>query len=171
MGEIGEGVREHMELIPPPRGPVFYGEYDLTIDDKNRLLVPSEIRKAFKPERDGIAFVVTIGINDVPWLYPANYYEELAQQAPASVTPANAQLRYDRLNFARASRIEWDKQGRLLMPDRTIKRTKTQRQVTLIGVRDHLEMWNRDAWELQCQLLEKERVEIAEEAKRARLGL
>ena len=55
---------------------ILYGEYELTIDDKNRLLVPSEVRKAIVPERDGEAFFLVVGINRVPWLYAERYYEQ-----------------------------------------------------------------------------------------------
>ena len=56
---------------------VLYGEHELTIDDKNRLLVPAEIRKSLSPERDGEAFFLVIGRNRKPWLYPERYYEHL----------------------------------------------------------------------------------------------
>ena len=151
-----------------PQSPVFFGEHELTTDDKNRLSVPAEVRKAFDPMRDGKAFFVTIGINGVIWLTPAKYYERLAFQVPNDLTPGEEQLAYDQMTFALASRLEWDGQGRILIPDKTLKRTGTGREVTLIGARDHLELWNRSAWESHRQALELKRVEVALKAKQAR---
>ena len=54
---------------------VLYGEYELTIDDKNRMLIPSEVRKSLDSERDGDAFFLVFGTNRRPWLYPERQYE------------------------------------------------------------------------------------------------
>ena len=150
------------------KGPIFFGEYELNIDDKNRLTLPAEIRKAFDPERDGQAFVVTVGTNGVVWLQPAKFYIERAMELPAEITPSDDQLAYDQVNFALAKPIEWDKQGRILIPDGTLKRTNTGKTVTLIGARTHLQVWNRAAWEERREFLEKQRPDIAKRAMQAR---
>lgn len=150
------------------RHPVLYGEYELTIDDKNRLLVPSEVRKRINPESDGEAFFLIVGIHRVPWFYPERYYEELVTQSVPDMTPGEELLAYDQLNFALASRVEWDKQGRILIPDKTLKRTGLGRDVMLIGARDHLELWNRSDWEALREDLIKRGPEIALRAKQAR---
>jgi MraZ protein len=144
---------------------LLFGEYDLNIDEKSRLLVPSEIRRQIDPERDGEAFFVITGVNRVPWMYPERYYEELVSRRPAELTPTEYVLAFDQLNFALASRVEWDKAGRVLIPDKTLKRAGLQKEVTLIGVRDHLELWNRKDWELRRQALEQKIPEIALLAK------
>ena len=154
----------------PLRHLVLYGEYELSIDEKNRLLIPSEIRRSIDPERDGEAFFLTVGVNRVPWLYPERYYEQLASRDPGEMTPAEELLAYDQMNFAMASRLEWDKQGRVLVPDKTLKRTALGREVTLIGVRDHLELWNRSDWEARREALIARSAEVALRAKQARQG-
>jgi len=132
---------------------ILYGEHELTIDEKNRMLCPSEIRRAMDPERDGQAFFVVIGKNRKPWLYAEKYYEHLASQRQQELTPSDDALAFDQYHFARASKVEWDKQGRILLPDKTLKRTGTNREVTLIGARDHLELWNRADWEARFEQL------------------
>jgi MraZ protein len=149
---------------------VLYGEYELTIDEKNRMLVPSDVRKAIDPERDGEAFFLIMGINRVPWLYPERTYESLVARDPGDITPGEDALAYDQMNFAMASRLEWDKQGRVLFPDKILKRTSLGRDVTLIGVRDHLELWNRSDWETHREALLARSAEIALKAKQARQG-
>ena len=149
------------------RHPVLYGEYDLTIDEKNRLLVPADVRRAIPPEF-GEAFFVVLGTNRVPWFYPEKYYEELATRDPGDVTPGEDQLAFDQLHYALASKLAWDKQGRILVPERTLKRALLGKEVTLIGARDHLELWNRADWEVRREELEKRSSEIAAKAKLAR---
>lgn len=154
----------------PIRHAILFGEYELTIDDKNRMLVPSEVRKSLVPERDGEAFFMVVGQNQMPWLYPEKFYEALVSQAPAEMMPDEELLAFDQMNFALASRIEWDKQGRVLIAEKTLRRTGLQREITLVGVRDHLELWNRPDWEVRRGELEKRRSEITLRAKQARMG-
>lgn len=150
------------------RHPVLFGEYELNVDDKNRLLIPSEVRRSINQAEHGDGYFLVIGINRLPWLYPERYYERLVTQSPADITPAQDLLAFDQLHFAMASRIEPDKQGRVLLPDKILKRAGIQREVTLIGARDHLELWNRPDWEARREELERRGPEIAFAAKRLR---
>src|SRR6266542_1470511 len=96
----------------PLRHPVLFGEYELTIDEKNRIPVPAAIRKVINPELYGEAFFLVFGVNRRPWLYPKQYYEELVTQAPSDMTPGEDLLAFDQMNFAMAIPLEWDQQGR-----------------------------------------------------------
>jgi MraZ protein len=150
------------------RHPVLFGEYELNIDDKNRLLIPSEVRSRINPAEDGEALFLVMGIDRRPWLYPERYYEQLVTRQPGDITPAQDLHAFDQMHFALASRLEPDKQGRVLLPDKILKRAALQKEVTLIGVRDHLELWNRAEWEARREELERRGPEIAFAAKRVR---
>ena len=146
---------------------LLYGEYELNIDEKSRLLIPADVRKQLDPERDGADFFLVVGVNRVPWIYPERYYEELVSKRPAELTPAEDILAFDQLNFALASKLELDNQGRVGIPAKTLRRSGINREVTLIGVRDHLELWNRTDWDNRRQALEQRSSEIALLAKQA----
>ena len=90
----------------------LFGNYELTLDEKNRLLVPSDIRKAWNPE-DSESLVIVPGINRKLWLYTEKFYEVMAGQMESELTPENEKEEYDQINFALAQRIEMDKQGRV----------------------------------------------------------
>jgi MraZ protein len=152
----------------PLRHLLLIGEHELTIDDKNRLLIPSDIRKTMNSDRDGDAFFLVLGLNRKPWLYPEKYYEQMVFQAQPDITPGEEQLDFDHMNFALASRLEWDSQGRLLVPDKTLRRTEMSREVTLIGARDHLEIWNRADWEGRREQLLARSADVVIRAKQAR---
>lgn len=147
---------------------ILYGEHELSIDDKNRMLVPAEIRKSLDVGRDGHAFFLAIGRNRKPWLYAEKYYEHLVSLGQQELTPDEDVLAFDQYHFAMASRLEWDKQGRILLPDKTLKRTGIAREVTLIGARDHLELWNRSEWENRFEELMQKSNEVTQRAKQAR---
>jgi MraZ protein len=147
---------------------ILYGEHELTLDDKNRLLVPAEIRKSLHPERDGQAFFLVVGQNRKLWFYPENYYGQLVSRSQQEITVDEDVLAFDQMHFARASRVEWDKQGRLVIPEKSLRRAELGREVTLIGVRDHLELWNRADWDAREVELSRRHNEVALRARAAR---
>ncbi len=74
--------------------------------------------------------------------------QALAALAVAPNTPApDEAVAFERISFAFSSRIELDSQGRLLLNERLRKRAGLKDHITLIGVRDHIELWNDEDWE------------------------
>jgi MraZ protein len=149
------------------RHPVLIGEHELTLDDKNRLLVPAEIRRSIPPEL-GDSFYMVLGINRVPWLYCERYYEDLVMQVPDDMIPGDDSLAFDQMVFGMASKLAWDKQGRILVPERMVKRASLDKDVTLVGVKNHLELWGRAAWETRREELEKRAPEVFARARQSR---
>ena len=147
---------------------VLFGEHELTVDEKNRILVPSQVRKQLDPERDGEAFFLVTGRDGRLWLYPERHYEQLVSRDPSELTPSEDTLAFDRLMLGLASRVEWDKQGRVLLPDKALKRAGIGKEVTLVGARDHLELWNRSDWEVEREQLEPRRRDLVEKIRRER---
>jgi MraZ protein len=147
---------------------VLSGNFDLTVDDKNRILVPSEVRKKLDPERDGEAFFLVTGRDGRLWLYPERYYEQLISREPTELTPSEDTMAFDRMMLGLASRVEWDKQGRVLLPDRQLKRAGIGKDVTLVGARDHLELWNRADWDAEREQLEARRADVIEKIRQQR---
>jgi len=150
-----------------PKTTVLLGEYPLTIDPKGRILVPAEVRRALDPERDGTAFVVSIGINGQPWFYPERGYEALVSSLTSQLSPGEDRLAFDQLYFSMASREEWDSQGRMMIPLQARRSVELGKDVSLIGVRDHLELWNQEAWEIRKKYLIAQRAELANKQREA----
>ena len=128
------------------------------------MLIPSAIRNAIIPERDASVFVI-LGQNNRIWLYPDKYYEELVKQERPELLPADASLDFDHLTFSMAHKVQVDKQCRVLLPDLLMKYTATENAVTVIGSRDHVEIWNRADYFAHLDDLRQRRKEISD-AKR-----
>jgi MraZ protein len=146
------------------------GEYELTIDEKNRLSVPARVRDQIDPEEHGQGFYQVLGVNRILSLYPDKYYQRIALAvAPRMVAPDES-LAFDRVNYALAGRVELDRQGRVLLNEKALRRVGLKEQVTLIGARDHLEIWDQQQWEqyLEEHLLDHEQMllKAREEAMR-----
>ncbi len=135
----------------------FRSHYELTVDDKNRLLVPADVRRMIDPETDGKAFILTIGGNKRPWLYPEKYYEqELLDARPEDPLMDSDELSLQYLQYAMVWRVPMDNQGRILLPGPALARTRIGTDVALLGMKNHLELWNRSDWEaMQDQIFEQ----------------
>ncbi len=123
--------------------------YEHTIDAKNRLAMPAQVRNELDPEEDGTRFYVVPGLRvGTLAIYPEKRFRKLAESRPAEPIPDEDELTYDQISFSMASPpLEPDKQGRILLPERTLRLAKIGKQVVVIGVRDHLELWNKKDYE------------------------
>ncbi len=123
------------------------GEYEHTLDEKSRLFVTNKLRSQIDVEEHGSSFYLVLGANGILCLYPEKYFQQIVLAgAPGTAAPDEA-LVFERLSFALASKVELDRQGRLLLGEKTRKRAKLGNSLTLVGIRDHIELWNTEDWE------------------------
>ncbi|MEM6315570.1 MAG: hypothetical protein AAF743_15890 [Planctomycetota bacterium] len=124
--------------------PPLIGEHDLNIDEKNRLSMPATWRRALNGEK---AFVLMTGGNGKLWLYPEPAYQVLVERVQTVGIPSPEQRKLAQMIFARATPITLDKQHRILIPEKSLRRTGTGKDVAVLGMGDHMEIWNREQWE------------------------
>jgi MraZ protein len=123
------------------------GEYEHIVDGKSRVLISNKLRSQIDADEHGSNFYLVLGANGILCLYPEKYFEQIALAvAPGAAAPDEA-VAFERISFALASKVELDKQGRLLLNERLRKRAGLKDHVTLVGVRDHIELWNSENWE------------------------
>ena len=123
------------------------GEYEHVIDGKSRVLISNKLRNQVDAEEHGSNFYLVLGANGILCLYPEKYFEQIALAvAPETAAPDEA-VAFERMSFALASKVELDGQGRLLLNERLRKRAGLKKHVTLVGIRDHIELWNSENWE------------------------
>ncbi|MFH1417865.1 MAG: hypothetical protein ABII12_06225 [Planctomycetota bacterium] len=127
---------------------IFAGYFEHAIDAKNRLAIPAKFRSKMDPDEDGTGFVIVPGQpGDRLWLYPEKHFERLAGQAESALIPDDDQLRFDQVFFPLAESLELDSQGRVLLPERMLRRVRLGKEVVICGVRDHLEIRRREDFE------------------------
>ncbi len=137
---------------------MLLGEYEHTIDDKNRLTLPAKFRQAFA---DGI--VVTKGMESCVTAYARRDWNELVERRLGALDPLSKEARtMNRFFFAGASDGELDKQGRVVLPPALIKHGGLGREVVVAGLNDHLEIWDRAAWRRQLTEVEGSAEHVAE---------
>lgn len=146
---------------------VFTGTYDHTIDSKNRLAIPSEVRTQIKRSGEdgggkggsGVLYV-TLGRDGTLSLYTEQGYEKRADELDHSEMDADELLEFERLFYALSKPVELDKQGRVTLPGDLLKRSGLGSEVVLIGVKDHMEIRDRGAWYQRLERLLKDRPDM-----------
>ena len=153
---------------------LFTGEYEHTVDAKQRLAIPAEIRSRLDPETEGRAFYLVPGPNAVLWLWPERTFEQMAGALERSLVPPEEMMEFEELLFSQASRLEMDKAGRIRLPERMLEMAGLGTQVMILGVRDHLELRDPTEWETkrqpdltkQAEIMLRARLALAEQRKR-----
>ncbi len=151
----------------PAPGPFFIGNHDLTIDEKGRLLIPADVRKALDETRDGSSFILITGPNDQLWLYPEHYYRRNVAPSTTDPVPDPDQLDYMLVLFGQALRLTPDKAGRVVLSESSVDRERLGRDVVLVGVQNHLQLWPRAEWRAYLDLKNKQRPQLADRYKAA----
>lgn len=122
------------------------GTYSRSLDEKHRLAVPKRLREQFG-ERELKTLFVTPETDKSLGLYSPAGFEALAARL-ADRSTNRAQVRnYLRLFYSRAEEVEIDNQGRIRIPERLVEFAGLERDVMLLGVHDHAEIWNARRWE------------------------
>src|SRR5947208_2479470 len=120
------------------------GTHPRMLDDKKRLALPRRVRDQLD---DPETLFVTPGPDQCLWLYTQDGLEQLAEKLDkAPATDAEARV-FRRLYFAQTEAVDVDRTGRVLIPDRLVQFAGLAHEVVLIGVRDHLELWNGQRWQ------------------------
>jgi MraZ protein len=137
---------------------MLLGAYEHTIDDKNRLTLPAKFRESFE---EGV--VVTRGLDRCLHAYRGEDWLRLVDTRIAPLDPFSQEARrIQRFLFSGASEADLDKQGRVMIPAPLLKHAQLGREVVVAGVRDHLEIWDRDAWNLELAEVEGSAEDVAE---------
>ena len=123
---------------------VFIGQYERTIDAKNRLQLPAQLRASLDPEHDGSGLYITLGEHrGTLSIFTARAFEALTSRMETEFMPGAESRRFELQFYALVSYVEIDKQGRILLPDRLRKKARLGEQVFLVGQKYRIDIWNR----------------------------
>lgn len=119
---------------------MLMGEYHHTIDEKGRLTIPAKVRYEL-----GEQFIVTRGLDNClfvyskeEWINIINKYKELPNTKDAR--------NFMRFFLSGAIETNFDKQGRINLSSPLINYASLKKECIIIGVNDHLEIWDMERW-------------------------
>ncbi|MTI95038.1 MAG: division/cell wall cluster transcriptional repressor MraZ [Firmicutes bacterium] len=121
---------------------MFLGEYQHSIDDKGRLIMPARFR-----EQLGEKFIITRGLDGCLFVYEQSEWSKLAQEVRDLPLAKKDARTFSRMLFSGAVECECDKQGRVSIPCSLREYAKIDREVVTIGVSTRIEIWAHERWE------------------------
>jgi MraZ protein len=140
---------------------VLTGNYERALDDKLRLALPRAIREAFHGAKQ---LVLTPGTDGSLSLFAGEEFANLAQRL-ATRSPAGRNVRaFSRLLYAQSHSVEIDGQGRIRVPSELAALANIEGNVMVLGVGDHVEIWNKSRWEAYFSGLQQQYDQLAEAA-------
>ena len=146
MGQSGLECRSAPEVAFPL---LFVGEYEHTLDQKQRLAVPSELREVMDAKVHGEGFMAAPGSNDCLWLWPEKTFSQLSMALGGSLVGDPNMQEFERLVFSQAARVPLDSAGRVRIPDRLLQKFGLTGSIMILGVRDHIELCDPTAWKAE----------------------
>jgi len=122
---------------------MFIGEYQHSLDNKGRIIIPSKFR-----EELGDVFIMTKGLDNCLFVYPKDEWKVLEDKLKLLPLTRKDARAFVRFFFAGATECELDKQGRILVPSNLREHSKLVKDAVIIGVSNRVEVWSKEQWDL-----------------------
>ena len=136
---------------------MLLGQHEHSLDDKNRLTLPAKLR-----EQLGEDVVVTRGMDGCLYVYARAAFDECVAEIGRLGGLSAAARSMQRLFFSTSVAAGLDRQGRMVIPTALLEGVGIGREVTVAGVGDHLEIWDRATWRKEMDEVEGSAEHVAE---------
>lgn len=136
---------------------MFLGQYEHTIDDKGRLIVPAKYREPL-----GDNFIITYGLDVCLFVYSLEEWKTLAEKLKLLPLGQRDARAFKRILFSRATNCTIDSQGRVIIMKYLRDYARIDKEVMIIGVSDRIEIWSKDIWQKYFDKIEDSYEDIAE---------
>ncbi len=130
---------------------MFFGEYKHTIDSKGRIFLPAKLRDEL-----GERFWVCKGMGKCLQIFTRQGWEHYCARLDAL---EHAKARYIKLYFfSGANETVLDSQGRIVISSVHRSFAELEKNVVVLGNRDHLEIWSEELWLKEQSRLDSEAI-------------
>lgn len=133
---------------------MFRGSSFHTIDNKGRVIIPARFRNIIKT--DGTNTVMVSRMDNCLVAYPLNEWSKIEKRILSLAEKSHSMRRFRRVFIGGAHACPCDKQERILIPPPLRSYAQLEKDIVLVGVLDHFEVWSRNSWEQENLELEKD---------------
>ena len=137
---------------------MYIGEYTHSIDNKGRVIMPSLFR-----EELGMSFYVTKGMEGCIFVYDKESWKLLEEKTKQLRLTSKKARQFERIFYAPARELEFDKQGRIVIPQNLREYAGINKEATIIGVSSRIEIWDKERYEEYISSQEMEYDNIIED--------
>ena len=121
---------------------MFFGSFVHTLDEKGRLMIPRKMR-----EELGQTVYIMKGFDGSLSLYNESQYQKLTDEFSRLSFNQQKVRDYLRIQFASTYQMEQDKLGRIQIPTALLQKYNISREVLVLGIGDHIEVWDKAKYE------------------------
>lgn len=125
---------------------MFYGEYEHSLDSKDRLIIPAKFREIFQ-ENYVEKFFITRGLDRCLFVFTEEEWKLQEKKFRDIPFTRQESRKFNRIYFSGASEVVCDKQGRILVPGYLKTYADIKQDVVVIGVSDRIEIWAKEKWQ------------------------
>ena len=119
----------------------FTGEHECKLDAKGRLVLPSRL-KSVLPEASKKSIIVRKGFESNLIIYPITEFQNIYTRISSLNEFSSEQRKLKRNLFSGISQVDFDSNGRFLIPKNMISHCEIERDVILIGVGNIIQLWD-----------------------------
>ena len=120
---------------------MFFGSYEYNIDEKGRVVIPSKMREAV-----GSKLYLIRGFENCLSLYKEEDFKALISKLSTLQFESKEVRLYQRMLLQSVVEIKVDNLNRMAIPLKTLSEYKIGNKVLILGVLDHIEVWDLEKW-------------------------
>lgn len=120
---------------------MFLGTYVPKLDEKGRVILPAKFRDELAS-----GMVVTVGQDRCLYVYSQREFERVHDEMRSAPITTKQMRDFQRVFLSGASQEVPDKQNRVTIPANLRAYAGLERDLTVIGVGSHAEIWDSATW-------------------------
>ncbi len=123
---------------------MYFGHYEHSLDEKGRLLLPRKIKEVLA---DSNTLYVLKGFEGCLAVYNEEDFNRLCEECQKVSFNKKNSRSYLRIVLGSVIELNIDKVGRVQLPSQTLNKYHINKNVVIIGVGDHFEIWDKEAYD------------------------
>ena len=137
---------------------MFFGYYEHNLDAKGRLIIPSKMRDDINDNK----LYILKGFDGALAIYKREKFLEVMEEQSKLKFNKSSSRDYLRAILSSVSELDIDKIGRVQIPNTLLNKYGIGRDLVIIGVGDHIEVWDKEAYNVYEEKINREFEENAE---------
>ena len=122
---------------------MYFGYFEHTLDDKGRLSLPRKLREGLS---EGSLLYILKGFEGCLSVYNEAEFQKLCEECSNISFNKKNSRSYLRIMLGSVVELSLDKVNRIQLPVQVLNKYQISRNVALIGVGDHFEIWDLETY-------------------------
>ena len=148
---------------------MFRGSSFHTIDAKGRIIIPARFRDTIKTSENNGLMLSRMDSGLVAYTLPE--WEKIEAKILFMAEKSDSMRRFRRVFIGGAFECSCDRQDRILVPPTLREYAALDRDIVIVGVLDHFEIWSRQNWDRENSFMENDMQKEEVRNEIARLGI